>query len=36
MKAKLDLARQSSIAGVFIWRLGGEDPAIWDELRQAV
>jgi spore germination protein YaaH len=35
-KAKLDLARRYSIAGVFIWRLGGEDPAIWEAIRQAV
>ena len=34
MKYKLDLATQFRIAGVFIWVLGGEDPAIWGNLRQ--
>jgi spore germination protein YaaH len=33
LKAKIDLASQYRVAGVFIWRLGGEDPAIWRELR---
>jgi spore germination protein YaaH len=35
-KPKLDLARRYAIAGVFIWRLGGEDPATWKEIRQRV
>jgi spore germination protein len=35
MQDKLDLARQYHVAGVFIWVLGGEDPAIWEPLRQA-
>jgi spore germination protein YaaH len=35
LQAKVDLARQYRIAGVFVWRLGGEDPAIWDALRHA-
>jgi spore germination protein len=35
LQAKLDLARQYGVAGVFVWRLGGEDPAVWDALRQA-
>jgi spore germination protein YaaH len=34
MKDKLDLATQYRVAGVFIWVLGGEDPATWRELRQ--
>jgi spore germination protein len=32
---KLDTARRYSIAGVVVWRLGGEDPGIWDALRSA-
>lgn len=35
MRYKLDLASQYRVAGVFIWVLGGEDPAIWEPLRQA-
>ena len=35
MRDKLDLARQYRVAGVVIWVLGGEDPAIWEPLRQA-
>jgi spore germination protein len=35
MKYKLDLGAEYRIAGVFIWVLGGEDPAIWPALRQA-
>ena len=35
LHAKLDLARQYRVAGVFIWRLGGEDPAVWEAIRQA-
>jgi spore germination protein YaaH len=35
LQAKLDLAVRDRVGGVFIWRLGGEDPAIWEELRQA-
>jgi spore germination protein YaaH len=36
MKTKLDLARRYTIAGVIMWRLGGEDPAIWKEILQPV
>ncbi len=35
MQAKIVLALRYQVKGVFIWRLGGEDPAIWDELQQA-
>ena len=28
--AKFDLARQYRLGGVELWRLGGEDPAIWE------
>lgn len=35
LNAALDLAMQNRIGGVFLWRLGGEDPAIWPLLRQA-
>jgi len=33
LQAKLDLARQYRVGGVVLWRLGGEDPAIWSQLR---
>jgi spore germination protein YaaH len=32
---KLDTVRRYGIAGVVVWRLGGEDPGIWDVLRSA-
>jgi spore germination protein YaaH len=35
LQTKIDLARRSQIAGVFVWRLGGEDPNVWDALRRA-
>jgi spore germination protein YaaH len=35
LKARLDLAARYRVAGVALWRLGGEDPAIWALLRQA-
>jgi len=35
LSATLALAMQSRVGGVFLWRLGGEDPAIWPLLRQA-
>jgi len=35
LQAKVDLERQYEAAGVFVWRLGGEDPAVWDTLRRA-
>ena len=28
--AKFDLAKQYQLAGIELWRLGGEDPAIWE------
>jgi spore germination protein YaaH len=33
LQTKIDLARQYQITGVFVWRLGGEDPTLWDALR---
>jgi spore germination protein YaaH len=30
--AKLDLARRYGV-GVFLWRLGGQDPALWPAIR---
>jgi spore germination protein len=33
MAAKLRLARSYGIAGVFLWRLGGESPEVWRLLR---
>jgi spore germination protein YaaH len=35
LKARLDLADRYHVAGVALWRLGGEDPAIWGLLRGA-
>jgi spore germination protein YaaH len=35
LSAKLALAATYRVNGVAIWRLGGEDPAIWEQLRQA-
>lgn len=32
---KVDTARHYGIGGVYVWRLGGEDPAIWSALRSA-
>ncbi|WP_164877643.1 glycosyl hydrolase family 18 protein [Prescottella agglutinans] len=29
VEAKIDLARRHGLAGVALWRLGGEDPSIW-------
>lgn len=31
-RAKLDLARERGLAGIGVWRLGLEDPAVWDLL----
>lgn len=30
---KIELAKRFKIAGVTFWRLGGEDPKIWEEIR---
>lgn len=30
---RVDLAREYDVGGVFFWRLGGEDPALWKRLR---
>lgn len=35
LNAKIALAIQYQVNGIVIWRLGGEDPAIWAEIRQA-
>jgi len=32
---KIDAARRLGVTRVVLWRLGGEDPAIWDVLRSA-
>lgn len=29
VRAKLEVARKYQLGGVFFWRLGGEDPAVW-------
>jgi spore germination protein YaaH len=36
LKAKLNLIRQYDIAGLALWRLGLEDPAIWQTIRERV
>jgi spore germination protein len=33
MRRKLELYRDNRLQGVAIWRAGGEDPAIWSEIR---
>ncbi len=30
VQAKVDLARRAELGGIELWRLGGEDPGIWD------
>lgn len=32
VRHKVALAQQYRLAGVFLWRLGGEDPAIWEDM----
>lgn len=34
ISAKLEIARRHDVGGVCIWSLGGEDPAIWDAMRE--
>ncbi|MEW6447861.1 MAG: LysM peptidoglycan-binding domain-containing protein [Bacillota bacterium] len=36
LKRKLDLIREYDIAGLALWRLGLEDPAIWQTIRERV
>ncbi len=31
-EAKIRLARDRGVRGLYLWRLGGEDPAVWDVL----
>jgi spore germination protein YaaH len=33
LEAKLELVQQMDLAGIAIWRLGGEDPKNWDAIR---
>jgi spore germination protein len=33
-RAKLQLLDELHVPNIFFWRLGSEDPAVWDELRQ--
>jgi len=35
MRAVIDLALRYHISGIFIWQLGGEDPAIWRQIKKA-
>jgi spore germination protein len=35
VQARIGLAQRYGIAGLCFWRLGGEDPALWDVLRAA-
>ena len=34
MEAKLDLVARHDLAGIAIWRLGGENPAYWQAIRE--
>lgn len=34
LEAKLDLVVQHDLGGIAIWRLGGEDPAYWEAIRE--
>ena len=34
VKARLDLAKKYDLAGVAAWRLGHEDPSIWQTMIQ--
>lgn len=34
--AKLDLIREYDLGGVFLWRLGGEDPRVWSQVPERV
>jgi spore germination protein len=34
LEAKLELVQQVDLAGIAIWRLGGEDPQNWDVIRR--
>jgi spore germination protein YaaH len=36
MEAKLDLVAEYDLAGIAIWRLGGEDPAYWYTIRETL
>lgn len=31
--AKVEVARRHGVGGVFVWRLGGEPPGLWEDLR---
>lgn len=35
LEVKVELARRYGLGGVVIWRVGGEDPAIWEVLGEA-
>jgi spore germination protein YaaH len=35
LQTKIDVALRNQIRGIVLWRLGGEDPSLWEELRQA-
>lgn len=36
LRRKLELARSAELGGVFLWQLGGEDPAGWPQVRDAL
>lgn len=36
LQFKINLVVSYHVNGIVIWRLGGEDPAIWEELRQEI
>jgi len=35
LAAKLEIAREQRLGGVFLWRMGGEDPTLWPVLDDA-
>jgi spore germination protein YaaH len=35
LAAKLEVAAEYELGGVFLWRVGGEDPTLWDVLDDA-
>jgi len=35
-KYKLDLVKKYDLAGIALWRLGQEDPAVWETISKAL
>jgi spore germination protein YaaH len=36
VEARAQLARDAGLRGVILWRLGGEDPGLWDRLPRRI